>query len=47
MGTKKKQPTHVVNNVNDVEEKSNKYRADGTREGTIPRSGSGRQYGYL
>ena len=44
--TKKKQlPVNSVNSEKDVDSKTG-FRADGTAPGQIPRSGSGRQYGY-
>ena len=42
MSKKKKPSTHVVNDVNEKEPK--KYKNTSL---PIPRSGSGRQYGYL
>ena len=44
--TKKNQlPVNSVNSEKDVDSKTG-FRADGTAPGQIPRSGSGRQYGY-
>ena len=49
MGKKKKNKLHApvnpVNSEKDVDAKTG-FRPDGTAPGTIPRSGSGRQYGY-